>query len=77
MFSPELKQEISEAIQKILQSTGHPELPRGEIDFLLHVDGSQFWSWANIRNKSNRNAETPQVLICNINHLAKATARKG
>ena len=52
MFSIKLKQEISEKVQAILQETAHDELPKGEINFILHVDGAESWSWANIRNNS-------------------------
>lgn len=52
MFSTEQKREIADAVQKILRSTNHPELPAGEINFLLHVDGAEDWSWANITNNS-------------------------
>ncbi len=50
MFSVQQKRDISEAVQKVLRATGHPELPEGEIPFNLHVDGAQSWSWADIRN---------------------------
>jgi hypothetical protein len=50
MFSIRQKREISEAVQSILRATHHPELPTGEIKFLLHVDGAESWSWADIRN---------------------------
>lgn len=50
MFSIRQKREISDAVQKILRDTGHPELPPGEIRFVLHVEGAQRWSWADIRN---------------------------
>ena len=50
MFSIRQKREISEAIQTILRETDHPELPEGEISFHLHVDGAEFWSWADIKN---------------------------
>ena len=50
MFSIQQKREIAEAVQKILRSTNHPELPAGEIQFCLHVDGAEPWSWADIRN---------------------------
>ena len=50
MFSTKQKREIADAVQKILQMTGHPELPDGEVNFLLHVDGAESWSWADIRN---------------------------
>ena len=53
MFSVRQKREISEAVQKILQDTNHPELPRGEINFLLRVDGAESWSWANIKNNGS------------------------
>lgn len=50
MFSVAQKRAISDAVQKILRETNHPELPDGEIQFLLHVDGAENWSWADIRN---------------------------
>jgi hypothetical protein len=55
MFSVAQKREIAEAVQKILRETGHPELPPPgtEIRFLLHVDGAESWSWADIRNNGS------------------------
>ncbi len=50
MFSIRQKREISESIQQILSATEHPELPSGEIQFIIHVDGAESWSWADIRN---------------------------
>lgn len=50
MFSTQQKREIADAVQKILRATNHPELPSGEINFALHVDGAESWSWADIRN---------------------------
>lgn len=63
MFSPKLKQQISEKVQAILQETAHDELPKGEIQFLLHVDGEEDWSWANIRNNSAKSKPVPRALI--------------
>lgn len=61
MFSVAQKRRISDAVQRILRETNHPELPPGEIAFHLHVDGAESWSWADIRNNGavpmvNRNA---------------------
>ena len=53
MFSVRQKREISDAIQKILKETKHPELPKGEIRFALHVNGAEGWSWADIRNNGS------------------------
>ena len=50
MFSVKQKREIADAVQRILRATNHPELPEGEIQFALHVDGAERWSWADIRN---------------------------
>ena len=50
MFSIRQKREIADAVQRILRSTAHPELPTGEIQFSLHVEGSTPMSWADIRN---------------------------
>jgi len=53
MFSLRQKREISDAVQKILRETGHPELPDTEIQFHLHVIGAENWSWADIRNNGS------------------------
>ena len=57
MFSIKQKREIAEKVQQILRDTGHPELPEGEINFHLHVDGAESWSWADIQN--NGAVKTP------------------
>lgn len=59
MFSVRQKREISDAVQKILRATNHPELPDGEIQFHLHIDGAESWSWADILN--NDNVQNPGV----------------
>ena len=40
----------ADEVQKILRATKHPELPKGEIEFTLHVYGAESWSWADIQN---------------------------
>ncbi len=51
MFSVSQKRDISDAVQKILRATSHPELPTtGEVSFKLHVDGAEEWSFADIQN---------------------------
>ena len=71
MLSAKVKQEISKKIQIMLQSIDDNELPNGEINFLLHVDGAEDWSWANIRNNNRRDVPAPSSLICNetVNQL--------
>ena len=53
MFSIQQKRQISDAIQQILRNTNHPELPKTEIQFNLHVTGAESWSWADIKNNGN------------------------
>lgn len=54
MFSVQQKRDISHAVQQILRATAHPELPTtGEISFLLHVDGAEAWSFADIKNNGS------------------------
>jgi len=67
VFSPELKAEIANKIQKILRETKNPELPKsGNINFLLHVDGKEYWSWANIINNNDGYDKVPVELIKNM-----------
>jgi len=65
MLSTKVKQEIAAKVQEILQSVEDDELPKGEINFLLHVDGAEDWSWANIRNSGRRDIPAPRVLVGN------------
>lgn len=50
MFSVRQKREIADSIQKILRATNHPELPEGEIPFIISVFGATDMSWAEIQN---------------------------
>jgi hypothetical protein len=59
MFSVRQKREIADKVQQILRETRHPELPEGEIQFCLHVDGAEDWSWADVRN--NGAVANPEV----------------
>lgn len=60
MFSVQQKRQIADKVQQILRETNHPELPQGEINFNLHVDGAEVWSWADIKNNGS-------VLIAIVN----------
>ena len=53
MFSVQQKREIADKIQVILRETNHPELPKGNIRFQIHVDGAESWSWADIQDNSS------------------------
>ena len=48
MFSTEEKQYIARELEKILLSLNHPEMPKENPNFKLHVDGKEDWSWADI-----------------------------
>ena len=66
MFSPQQKQEIATKVQHAIQQTLNDELPVGEVNFILHVDGAEYWSWANIRNGSARDVPVPEELVRNL-----------
>lgn len=53
MFSVRQKREIADKVQQILRETNHPELPKGEIRFELHINGEKDRSWANICNNED------------------------
>jgi hypothetical protein len=75
MFSVRQKKEIADAIQTILRETNHPELPEGEIEFQLHVNGKENWSWADIKN--NGSVSNPTINIHNeiFDRVVKDTYR--
>ena len=66
MLSGEMKREIAEFIQELLQDVDDPEMARGEISFLLHIDGNEISSWANIRNVRERHIPAPENLCKNM-----------
>lgn len=74
MFSVQQKRGISDAVQKILRETEHPELPHDEIQFHLHVAGAESWSWADIKN--NGSVSNPGVNPWN-EAVASASNREG
>ena len=49
MFSFKEKQKIAYAIEKLLLSLSHPEMPNDKPNFSLHVKGKESWSWAVIK----------------------------
>jgi len=63
MFSVDEKRRIADKVQKILRDTEHPELPTAEIQFCLHIEGAEPWSWADIRN--NGAVKEPGVNLWN------------
>ena len=48
MFNTKEKQFIARELEKILLSLNHPEMPKEKVNFSLHVDGAEGWSWADI-----------------------------
>jgi len=48
MFSTEEKKEIAVEIERLLLSFNHPEMPKSNPRFKIHIDGSESWSWADI-----------------------------
>lgn len=48
MFSMNQKKTISEAVEKVILSFKHPEMPTEKPEFHLHIKGKESWSWADI-----------------------------
>lgn len=70
MFSIKQKREISDAIQKVLRETNHPELPEGEIVFRIQINGATSMSYAQIKNNG-------AVLNPSVNPWNEALDREG
>lgn len=49
MFSVNQKRQIAEAVEKLLLSFDHPEMPKEKPRFRLDVLGKEEWSWAEIK----------------------------
>lgn len=48
MFSIEEKTYIARKIEELLLSLNHSEMRKDKVEFKLHVDGAEDWSWADI-----------------------------
>jgi len=48
MFSVRQKQLIAKAVEEVLLSLNHPEMPKEHPRFVLDVYGKESWSWAKI-----------------------------
>lgn len=67
MLSSGTKKKIADKVQEILQNIEDDELPYdGEISFILHIDGRESWSWANIRNRGDIELPVPHQIAHNL-----------
>ncbi len=48
MFSMKEKQQIAKEIEELLLKLNHPEMPKENPKFTLHVGGKEIWSFADI-----------------------------
>ena len=61
MFSRKQKNKIAEEVEKLLLSFNHPEMPKKKPRFLLHVEGKEAWSWADIEPNWKYEDKEPSV----------------
>lgn len=61
MFSVQEKQHIAREIERLLLELNHPEMPKVNPKFSLHVDGKESWSWADIQPNWTFNENPPTV----------------
>ena len=59
MFSVAQKQQIAGAVEQVLLSFKHPEMPTEKPKFTLRVYGKKDWSWAEITPNWTFNKENP------------------
>ena len=48
MFSVKEKQYLSSVLEEAILKLNHPEMPKEKINFFIHVDGAESWSFADI-----------------------------
>ena len=61
MFSQEQKKEIAKAVEKVILSFDHVEMPKERPSFTLRVEGKEDWSWANIEPNWTFNQKPSQI----------------
>jgi hypothetical protein len=58
MFSRAEKQRIAKVVEEVIREIDHPEMDNENIRFLLHVQGREDWSYADIRENSAVHGES-------------------
>lgn len=67
MFISEVKQDIAQRVQEILEEyLDHYEMQGAPIKFILHVDGNDPLSWANIQESADAWRQVPESLRGNL-----------
>jgi hypothetical protein len=61
MFSLEEKKYIAAVLEKTILELNHPEMPKEKPVFTLHIQGSEDWSWADIRPNWTFEKEEPKT----------------
>ena len=61
MFSVAEKKKIAEEIEKLLLSFEHPEMPKQQPDFKIHINGKESWSWADIEPNWKYENKSPRI----------------
>jgi len=69
MFSKNEKIYLAGEIEKLLLGLHHPEMPSMKPEFLLHVDGKESWSWADI--EPNHHFENKEPGINKFNEISR------
>ena len=75
MFNVEEKKKIAQTIEEVILSFNHPEMPKENVSFSLHVDGKESWSWADIN--PNWTFENKKPLVNPWNEVAREKMGKG
>ena len=60
MFSFEEKHKIAQVVENVIREINHPEMDNNNIQFQLHVEGKEGWSWADITE--NRKEYAPDSI---------------
>jgi|GEM_PF-4270899 len=67
MFSLEEKKKIADAVEKVLIEINHPEMPKDNPMFTLHVVGKKSWSYADILPNHTYKDTKPTITKWNEN----------
>jgi len=62
MFSIKEKRYIAGVIEKVILELKHPEMPEEKPNFLLHINGKEEWSWADIEPNWKFGIDNPPMI---------------
>jgi hypothetical protein len=72
MFSTKEKEYLARVVEAAILHLNHPDMPKKNPRFRLHIDGNQTWNYSDIQPNWTFDVEEPEVESCNQEEIDKS-----